>query len=479
LRYTTCALRTKGTQARKSAKLSVNGYRSVIKARSYCAAVKKLPESADYIECTDKVAPFLPPKDKLPSVQVPSNVPESLNIAESLLKDNLRDPVTGTKKMRNYSNKALIYDFQNYSYHDMIAEVARYANTIKTYGLARGESILVCIPDSTELIFMLLGILKCGLVPVPIYGYSIEKIKQAQSDTNARVLLIEETKIHRDLYDIDNFEVSSINLHREPGIFNTTLDNVKSYGRPAPTNSNELAFLLPCSQSSAQSQVSKFVSHPHYQLKAAGEQLVQNFKIEDTDVVMLDVPVTSSDGLNLIAAFFNAGATVVLPYEKTARGYKSSTANTLAVTSDTLESLYEWDKTQAGTLKDVLSTYKRVIVTGKGAVEARQKLVDAVPGCPPVLISMASRDLGVNVLMSDPTAPEKLKAGPGVELRVVEKDGTKDVAAGAEGRLVAKGPTGAVFWNSHEEQQSRLVDGWTGIEGVYKMQDDQVHIVSQ
>jgi 2-aminobenzoate-CoA ligase len=53
-------------------------------------------------------------------------------------------------------------------------------------------------------------------------------------------------------------------------------------------------------------------------------------------------------------------------------------------------------------------------------------------------------------------------AVPGYELRVLGEDGAP-VAAGEVGLLVARGPTGTLYWRDHEQQAAAVRDGWSRV----------------
>ncbi|MFN3476725.1 MAG: AMP-binding protein, partial [Candidatus Methylomirabilales bacterium] len=73
--------------------------------------------------------------------------------------------------------------------------------------------------------------------------------------------------------------------------------------------------------------------------------------------------------------------------------------------------------------------------------------------------------------------PRKVKPGsigpaiPGYELRVVNEEG-KDCQPGETGQLLARGPTGTVYWRDPEKQAKAVVDGWCRAGDMVSMDED-------
>ncbi|MGH7406710.1 MAG: acyl-CoA synthetase, partial [Candidatus Methylomirabilales bacterium] len=74
-------------------------------------------------------------------------------------------------------------------------------------------------------------------------------------------------------------------------------------------------------------------------------------------------------------------------------------------------------------------------------------------------------------------ATRKVKPGsigpaiPGYELRVVNEEG-KDCKPGETGQLVARGPTGTVYWRDPEKQRGVVRDGWCRAGDMVSMDED-------
>jgi 2-aminobenzoate-CoA ligase len=74
-------------------------------------------------------------------------------------------------------------------------------------------------------------------------------------------------------------------------------------------------------------------------------------------------------------------------------------------------------------------------------------------------------------------ATKKVKPGsigpaiPGYELKVINEDG-KDCKPGESGRLIARGPTGTIYWRDPDKQRSVIADGWCRAGDMVSMDED-------
>lgn len=123
-----------------------------------------------------------------------------------------------------YPTKIAVIDKENqYSYEDL----NKYANYIANQLLELADSgtkVAICMKRSFKLIATLMGVLKAGMVYVPFDGdYPSERLKYMAEDSNAEVIICEETKSY--------FECNKkIVLSEEPHYDETMLKKVNRSG---------------------------------------------------------------------------------------------------------------------------------------------------------------------------------------------------------------------------------------------------------
>ena len=98
---------------------------------------------------------------------------------------NLLAPHLGERGTR----PALIHHGQTYSYADLDKRVARLADALSSR-LAPGELLALWLPNSPELLCLLLASLRCGLLPMPLHaGMKWPEVRNALQHAGVRLLI--------------------------------------------------------------------------------------------------------------------------------------------------------------------------------------------------------------------------------------------------------------------------------------------------
>ncbi len=75
-------------------------------------------------------------------------------------------------------------------------------------------------------------------------------------------------------------------------------------------------------------------------------------------------------------------------------------------------------------------------------------------------------------------ATKKVKPGsigpaiPGYELKVINQETRQECKRGETGMLMARGPTGTVYWQDNQKQKSSVIDGWVRAGDMVSMDED-------
>ncbi len=89
---------------------------------------------------------------------------------------------------------ALIYDgddgVEKFTYGDLRRETNKFANVLKKHGIKKGDRVFIFMPRSPELYAGLLGIIKTGAIPGPLFeAFMGEAVKDRMQDAEAVMLL--------------------------------------------------------------------------------------------------------------------------------------------------------------------------------------------------------------------------------------------------------------------------------------------------
>ncbi len=106
---------------------------------------------------------------------------------------------------------ALVLDGTNMNYRELNSMSERFKDKIGTKGVAKGDTVGVCLARSCELIAVLLGILKLGAVYIPIAPNTpAERINFILKDSKSK-MLISSSKNHK----TENIELTRINMEKD------------------------------------------------------------------------------------------------------------------------------------------------------------------------------------------------------------------------------------------------------------------------
>ncbi len=98
---------------------------------------------------------------------------------------------------------ALIYDgeggnVEKYTYNDLRILTNKFANVLKKYGIRKGDRVFIFMPRSPELSVSLLGIIKVGAIPGPLFeAFMGDAVRDRMQDSDAVMLVTTPELRHR------------------------------------------------------------------------------------------------------------------------------------------------------------------------------------------------------------------------------------------------------------------------------------------
>jgi len=221
---------------------------------------------------------------------------------------------------------ALVFEDQRLTYSQIETRANSFANALRVRGLARGERVVLWLPNCVELVIGIFGTLKAGGVFV-VVNYSTKRKKLAYIVRNcqARVLVTTSRKaadaLHvRDQVDsLDTIILASPSASGdkrtdriEPSLDVLSIDSVYRYSPCRPPRVNidlDLACLIYTSGSTGDP---KGVMSDHSNVVFAASSIIEYLGNVPDDIVINVLPLSFDYGLYQLLMVFKFGGTLVL-----------------------------------------------------------------------------------------------------------------------------------------------------------------------
>lgn len=409
--------------------------------------------------------------------------PERLNLATELLDRNV--------EAGRGSRPAILFQDRVISYAALQDQVNRLGNVLASHGLEESDRMVIVSPNQPLSVVANFAAMKLGAIPIPSSPLlSPPELAWVVDNSEARVLLVHPAMLPLVAKAKGDFAQEPVLLGLAPpsdelaqaGV-ESVLPLMEKAGtelEPALRSADDVAVLLYTSGTTGKS---KGVAHVVDEVLAIADTFGRyGWKLGEEDVVFGPAPLAFAAGYGAMAVIpFRFGAAVsILPRFEPEAAFQTieqhrATVLTILPTSyrkmlqvPEAESRFDLSSVRmctgggesltAETFEHWKEQFGFEIYEGLGTTEMFY-----------VFVSAAST--------------EKAKPGsigtavPGYEAKVVNDQG-EEAGPGEMGRLVARGPTGTLYWRPHEEggrllesQRSAVVDGWNAV-GDYVTADE-------
>jgi long-chain acyl-CoA synthetase len=233
---------------------------------------------------------------------------------------NLADLVRAAAERRGQA-AAFVHEGRTLTWAQVDADVDTAAAGLRALGLAAGDRVGICLPNSAQFPVAYFGVLRAGLVAVPLNpGYTHDELRHALGDSGARALITTRGAaatgqlVAAELDPLEHLVVVGADTAPPGGTtWDAVLDRGRAAGRVDSTGGGEdLALVIYTSGTSGRPRGAML---PHRALLANLDQAARidpPVVVED-DVVLLVLPLFHIYGLNAaLGAVVKHAATGVL-----------------------------------------------------------------------------------------------------------------------------------------------------------------------
>lgn len=426
-------------------------------------------------------AGFLPPRDLWPerryTLPEHAGYPERLNVTEELL-DRHADAGQGDRP-------ALLYEDQRITYRQLLASVNRLASSLRGLGLEEEDRVLLRAPSIPPALVANFAVLRLGGVVVPTSPlFSRTELVHVAEDTQAVALIVaaplleEVEKARGDLRGVRHIIVIGGDPAELRARGHVPYGELVATGaercEPVRRDRHAVSVLL---YTSGTTGLPKGTVHLAEEALTVPDGFGRyGWRVEPEDVIGGPAPLSLAAGYSTQAVIpfrFGAAASLLPRF--------------------TPEAMFEQIQRHRITVVSILPTAYRKMMQVPDA--PRRYDLGSVRICTGGGESLGAETyhrwremfgleifegLGTTELMyvfASSAVTRRVKPGaigpavPGYELRVLTEDGAP-AKPGEAGVLVARGPTGTLYWRDPERQRAAIRDGWCRVGDFVRLDED-------
>ncbi|WP_046079457.1 malonate--CoA ligase [Halomonas sp. HG01] len=369
-------------------------------------------------------------------------------------------------------------DGRRYSHADALAESARLAGALVELGVSPGDRVAVQVDKSPEAILLYLATLRAGAVYLPLNtGYTFDEIRYFLSDAEpalfvCRPAVLEEARAlaaETGCPAVETLGSDADGSLMERAAAATPFDDA------VPRADDDLAAILYTSGTTGRSKGAMLT---HRNLGSNAAALVEAWRFTPEDRLIHALPIFHTHGLFVACnVTLMAGSSLLfLPKFDADVIFEELPRGTVMMGVPTFYTRLVADER----LTPEVTANMRLFVSGSAPLTAETHELFAEKTGHAILERYGMTETNMN--LSNPYDGDR-RAGtvgmplPGVEIRIVDRDGGKEVPDGEIGLLQVRGPNVFVgYWRKPEKTKEELLEDGFFITGDLVTRDERGYV---
>ena len=415
---------------------------------------------------------YLPPKELWPtrSYKLPEhqNYPQKLNSTEELLDKQ----VAAGKGDR----PAILFEDKKIPYKALLGMANRLGSSLKALGIEEADRVALRAPNIPPALVVNFAVLKIGGILLPTSGlFSRVEITHVFNNAEAKAvfvsaaLLDELEKAGPDLKTVKHIIVIGGTPEQQAHskqqgylLYQELLDGGKPECDPVRRDRTDVSVLLYTSGTTGLPKgAARFMEEALIVPDGFGKYCWQ---VTESDVILSAAPISMAAGYSAVATIpYRFGAAVSIFPRFTPEGMFEQIKGHKVTILSALPTAYRKMLQVPGAEKLYDLSSLRICTGGGESLTAKTYLDWKAKFGQEIFEGLGTTEMMFVFISS--AATKKVKAGsigpaiPGYEVRVVNEEGA-DCKPGEVGQLIARGPTGTVYWRDPEKQRAAVRDGW-------------------